>query len=285
MTLVFGSTGFLGKTFFLEPVPPNLIAADRGRYDFSKPLTPAFLDFLTSSRAKSAIILTAISSPDDCLQDPAYSEAVNVAGTVALLKELKARKIKPVFFSTDHVFDGEQGNYREDDAYTPVTLYGRQKVRTEMFIRETFSDYLILRTSKQVAMRVDDKNTLSEMALKLLAGAKIRCATDNWVAPSFVEDIALITLQALAANLCGVFHIAPEAQYSRLELGHLIADSVGASHSLVEPCSIKDFRFLEIRPPRCTLDGAKLREVLGFTMTTLQEGLRKLSAQLPFSPR
>jgi dTDP-4-dehydrorhamnose reductase len=274
-TLIFGVTGFLGRTFFTGP-SPGLIPVDRHRYDFSQGPTRDFSNFLRASNATSAIVTAAVSSPDACLENPSRSEAVNVTGTLELFRQLKELRIKPVFFSTDHVFNGEQGNYREDDAYSPITLYGRQKVAAETFVRENFTDFLILRTSKQVAMRVDPQNSLSEMALKLRAGLPIRCATDNWLAPSFVEDIVKITTGALQAGLTGVFHVAPEQQVSRLELGFLVADCMAASRELVEACSMKDFNFPEVRPPRCTLDGSKLRAALGIAITPLTEGLREL---------
>ena len=101
-------------------------------------------------------------------------------------------------------------------------------------------------------MRVDAKNTLSELALKLRAGQSIRCATDSWIAPAFVEDIVAITRQAL--QLKGIYHIAPARHYTRLELGLAIAESVGAAKDLVQPCSIKEFNFPEVRPPQSSED-------------------------------
>lgn len=279
-SLVFGSTGFLGETFFKKS-SPNLSAVPRSQYDFTQPIPAQLHSLLERSSGTAGLILTAISSPDECLRDPVVSQAVNVTGTMDLLKEYKRHAIKPVFFSSDHVFDGIKGNYREADAYGPITLYGRQKMQTETFIRENFSDFLILRTSKQVAMRVDSRNTLSEMALLLKAAKPIRCATDNWIAPSFVEDIRHMTLNAVKLGLSGIFHVAPNEEYSRLELGHHIADCLGVTHELVHPCSILDFKFLEVRPPHCTLDGSHLRKTLDYKMTSLFDGLGQLKAILP----
>jgi dTDP-4-dehydrorhamnose reductase len=274
-TLIFGSTGFLGATFFIDP-PPEFIAVPRQRFDFTKPITSEFREFLHNSEASSAIILSAISSPDECWRDPVGSDDVNTAGTIALCEELKKLGIKPVFFSTDHVFDGVRGQYHEGDRYNPITLYGRQKMATELHIRENFTDYLIMRTSKQVAMRMDKRNTLSESVQLLLQDKPIRCATDNWLSPAFVEEIVEMTMIALQSGLSGIYHIAPKPEYSRLELGRLIADAVGADHTLVVPCSISDFNFPEVRPTRCTLDGSKLRMALQYKMMDIDVGLKRL---------
>lgn len=274
--LIFGSTGFLGKTFFARDFARPLVAMNRQAYDFTRPITPELREKLRASDASTAIILTAISGLDECRQNPSESQAVNVTGTVALLKELKAHNIKPVFFSTDYVFDGQRGMYREGDPTHPVTIYGQHKVQTENFLRENFAKHLILRTSKQVAMRIDSKNLLSELAIKLRAGQKIRCANDNWIAPVFVEDIVQMTLQSIDKGLNGTFHIAAEKPCTRFELGLAIADSVGASRALVESCSILDLKFAEIRPPHCTLDSRELRSRLDFELTSISAGLQTM---------
>ena len=89
-----------------------------------------------------------------------------------------------------------------------------------------------------------------------------------------------MTMIALQSGLSGVYHIAPKPEYSRHELGLLIADAVGADHSLVIPCSIRDFNFPEVRPTRCTLDGSKLRMALQYKMMDIDMGLKKLVSVL-----
>jgi dTDP-4-dehydrorhamnose reductase len=277
--LVFGTTGFLGKTFFLEPTD-SLIPINRKLHDFTQPINDECAKTLEHSRATAAIITTAMSSPDECLKNPELSENINVTGTIALLNALKKLKIKPVFFSTDHVFDGQRGLFTESDDYCPITLYGRQKTRTETYIRENFSDYLILRTSKQIAMRVDPKNILSELGAKLRAGQVIRCATDSWITPAFVEDIVKTTLALIEMDAAGIFHVAPDSALSRFELGLKLARAFDVSPELVRACSMADFNLPEARPPRCTLNGAKLRDSVGVRMKDVDSGIVDLRKRL-----
>lgn len=276
--LVIGSTGFLGQNFknltppsWAEPFFSNRKIVDLG-LDFSNSLAA----HLRENNYDSAIITAAIASPDECRKHPEFSHQVNVTGTTQLFKLLKEFGVKPVFFSTDHVYDGIKGAYDETDSYHPITMYGRQKVEAEIFLRENFSDYLILRTSKQVSTYIAPKNILSEMALKLKSGENIRCATDQWVAPAFVEDIVALTWKAIESKLSGPYHIAPAKEYSRLELGVICADQLDFDRKQVIPCSIKDFQFAEVRPPRCTLNGGKIVSALKYKMMSLEEGLQKL---------
>lgn len=278
-TLLIGSTGFLGQTFKRE-FPDRIIAVGRDHVDLTKDFEPELQALIAEHNPDSAIITAAFSKPDVCKTDPEGSRAVNVTGTIKLLENLRRSSVKPVFFSTDHVFNGQKGHYKEDDPYSAVTVYGKQKVETEQYIRDHFRHSLILRTSKQVAMRVDPMNNLSEMALKLKAGQPIKCAFDSWLSPSFVEDIARVTMALLDKPASGIYHISSSRDYTRLELGEMVAQEMGVPMELVQKCSIEDFKFAEIRPPKCILDGSKLERELGYAPTPLKDGIRRVLASI-----
>lgn len=283
---VFGPTGFLGRTFFEDFHHGfQLVAFDRRVVDLTRTFELHLGDIFKRNTFSAAIVCAAISSPDECKVQPELSEQVNVDGTIRLFKVLRDFGIKPIFFSTDHVYDGQKGLYNENDAYSPITKYGEQKVKAEGFLRENFDDFLILRTSKQVSTRFDKKNVLAEMALKLLNDQTIRCATDQSISPIFVEDIVQMTLEALRRDLSGPLHLAPPNIWSRLELGLRIARFLNVPEEMVEPCSIKDFKFAEIRPPKCTLDSSLLQRLLKPSFTKLEDGLRQLTSRLRLSPK
>ncbi len=292
--LLIGSTGFLGSSFAFLGAPDDVsvLPVTRQIFDFTNPENLSELEgVIEKNRPSAAIVTASIASPDEALKNPELSDLVNVTGTIRLFKFLKAAYVKPVFYSTDHVYDGQKGHYDESDSYCPVTLYGRQKVLAEESLKSQFSDYLILRTSKQVATRVDKKNILSEMLLKLLDDQEIRCATDHWIAPSFVEDIVPMTYAAIEQNLSGPFHVAPESEYSRIEIGRLLAGFLDERLSpevsfekLVKPCSIQDFKFLEVRPPKCTLNGSKLQNAVGHKMMDLREGISRTFEAIATQP-
>ncbi len=276
---VIGSTGFLGGTFFEKSHSGvELIPVDRKTADLTKNFELHLSDFFKRNPVQAAIITSAISSPDECKANPELSHKVNVDGTIRLFKLLKGLGIKPVFFSTDHVYDGQKGNYNEGDPYSPVTVYGQQKTQAENFLREHFDEFLILRTSKQVSTRIDRKNILSEMTVRLLTGRTIRCATDHSIAPIFAEDVVTITLDAVRKGLSGPLHLAPPQTYTRLELGHAVADALSTPRTLVEPCSIHDFKFLETRPPFCTLDSSLLQKFLNPKFIDLKDGIARIVA-------
>ena len=65
----------------------------------------------------------------------------NVLGTRALA----SLGIPIIYISTDYIFDGEDGNYKEDDIPYPVNFYGLSKLLGEYEVQNT--EHRIIRTS------------------------------------------------------------------------------------------------------------------------------------------
>lgn len=275
--LLFGGTGFLGRTFLAQGLAGQSIS--RSIFDFGKPQAHDLKPYL-AMKPKAAFITAAISNPDTCKVRSDLSEQVNVVGTIELLKILRDEHITPIFYSSDHVFDGKKGFYEETDPVCPITLYGEQKVLVETFLRNEFDEYLIFRTSKQIATRVDPRNSVSDIGLRLLAGETVPLASDQRMAPTFVEDICFISKSAVERGLSGLFHLAPLKDYSRYELGVMVAEALKLPKEKVKPCSMADFKFVEVRPPLCTLNGNKLKTLLNYRLTPLKVGLEELAKNL-----
>ena len=52
-------------------------------------------------------------------KDIGSSIDTNVIGTANIVKKCSERNIKLIFFSTNYVYPGTRGNYKEDDALSP----------------------------------------------------------------------------------------------------------------------------------------------------------------------
>ena len=88
----------------------------------------------------------AFTSPPRCDQDPARAMAVNIAGTANVVRLCLERGIRLAYISTDYVFDGERGRYKEDDPVSPVNKYAWSKLGGECAVR-MLEGALIIRTS------------------------------------------------------------------------------------------------------------------------------------------
>ena len=77
---------------------------------------------------------------------PLSAHQVNVEGTLNLLSNAESRGCHFIFLSTDFIFDGSRGMYREEDAASPVNFYGKTKLEAEEAVREYPHPWAIVRT-------------------------------------------------------------------------------------------------------------------------------------------
>ena len=116
-------------------------------------ITRAQLDLLDFAAVECAMLqdspsliihCAAVSTVADAKANPALAKQVNVELTRFLAG--LAANIPFVFFSTDLIFDGRQGNYRETDLANPLHLYGETKAEAERLVLRN-PRHLVLRTS------------------------------------------------------------------------------------------------------------------------------------------
>ncbi len=69
---------------------------------------------------------------------------LNIIGTANLVKACSERNIKIIFFSTNYVYPGKKGNYKENDALLPWNNYGWSKLGAESAV-QMYKNSLIIR--------------------------------------------------------------------------------------------------------------------------------------------
>ena len=114
----------------------------------------------------------------------------NIVGTCNILSCCSEKKIKLVYISTDHVFDGEKGDYTNFDYVNPVSKYAKSKTAGE-FAVQMYDNSLIIRTSFF-------GNTFPhEIAFY-----------DQWSTKDYIDIMAPKILEVCLSNLFGIFHCA-----------------------------------------------------------------------------
>ena len=155
--------------------------------------------------------------------------AVNVTGTENIAKAAAGRRL--VYISTDYVFDGERGNYTEEDTPNPQNYYALTKLMGEAVIKQ-YPNTLIIRTAFK-------KNGPWPYE---------KAFTDQWTSHEFVSTLAPEILQAaLMTDLKGIVHIAGQRK-TMYDLARRASPDVGKM-------SIRD---ASVKLPRDTsLDSSK----------------------------
>ena len=107
--------------------------------------TKSIEKYLKKNKPKILIHLAALSRPMN-IHDNDISKSIdlNVIGTANVVKICSKLKIKLIYFSTNYVYEGKNGNYKETDPVLPVNNYAWSKLGGESSV-QMYKNSLILR--------------------------------------------------------------------------------------------------------------------------------------------
>jgi len=197
---------------------------------------------LDKSGYKAALILAGITNIAECEKNKEKSRKVNVDGTLELIKQLVSIGIKPMFFSSDAVFDGEEGLYKDDSTPNPINEYGRQKYAIEKEMKNICKDeeYLIVRLPKVFSTDRGDGTIFDEMASAFISGGTVRAAYDQIFSPIFILDVIEIVTALQMKNITGIVNVTSGEVWSRYNLALALAKVMGVNKTQVEKISLDD---------------------------------------------
>ena len=209
-------------------------------------------------KIKPDIILhtAAYTDVDGCEKDKKVAYSINVIGTKNLAESAEGIGAKFVYVSTDYVFNGEKGLYKENDATDPIDYYGLTKLEGEIVVTRTCSNYIITRTS---VIYGSNKNNFVTWAINMLKnGEQINIVTDQFVSPTLNIDLSEQLLELIECDESGVFHTSGRERISRFDFVKLVAGVFGFENSLINPVEMNDMKWLAVRPRDSSLDISKI---------------------------
>ena len=159
-------------------------------------------------------------APDFLPDEPAtviFTSAVEMSETTekvqAAMQRLLARlkNHRFVYLSSDGIFDGTKGNYREEETPYPKTQYGRNLLACETLVRRELENYFILRPSYIYGV-VDGKldSRLDDVRKRLLANEEVVGFHDMYKSPLGVGQLAQAIVDLAASDFTGTLHVAGE---------------------------------------------------------------------------
>lgn len=265
MVWVTGAGGLIGS--WLVHLAPQYATRWRAR-----PLLRTELDLRQTEQVRrlfkrekpSAIIhCAALSRSKDCQAAPALARTLNIDVT-AMLVELAA-EIPLVFFSTDLVFDGRQGNYNESSAVNPLSVYAETKAAAEKLVLANPKN-IVVRTSLNAGPSPQGDRGFDEQLIRAWrAGETLKLYTDEFRSPIAAEATARAVWELLDGDRSGLFHLAGAEKLSRWQIGQLAAASRPDLVARFEPCSLKEYTGAP-RSPDTSLNCSKIQSLLSFQL-------------------
>jgi dTDP-4-dehydrorhamnose reductase len=272
-TFVFGCTGFVGKALLyalrvLYPDTHGSSSKNTGNHYYVNFLNPDISHLnLAQQGYTSAVICSAITSVEQCEKDPDVSSKVNLYGTLEIIRQLINLGIKPVFLSSDYVFDGQTGNYTDTSAVKPINLYGKQKAAVESEIPSLCgNNFLILRLSKLYS--IESNSFLQPIINNLLIGKQISAAYDQIFSPTLIDDVIRVLLLLLQDNCSGIFNVCAPDALSRYDIALQIAHACNVSTDLIRRISIDNIREPFRRPHNTSMVCNKLESIVNYPFSS-----------------
>ena len=220
----------------------------------------------------------ALTDVDRCEVDKDLAYKINVEGTKIIVETARKLNSFLIYISSDYVFNGSKGMYKEDDETNPVNYYGYTKLLGEKYCQ----DFCIVRTcviygAKPASGKV---NFTLWLINKLEKGESVRIVTDQYITPTLNTNLAKMLLEIAERKLKGVFHLAGATRVSRFEFAKEIARVFGLDDSLIIPSRMDEINWIAKRPRDSSLDVSKAAKYLNEKPYDLMKALKILKSEM-----
>ena len=209
----------------------------------------------------------AYTAVDQAEDEPDLAHAVNATAVGALGKASAERGVAIVHLSTDYVFDGQKtGPYTEDDAPSPLGVYGATKLAGERALAAANERHIVLRVSWVFGSL---GRSFVDTILRLAKERDELTVVDDQVgAPSpagaIADAIRRIAGRALAHEVWGTYHYSTKPPLSWCAFARRIVDYAVAAELLdkrpvIRPIKSDEWPTKAPRPANSRLDSTRLQ--------------------------
>ena len=294
--LLTGSNGLLGQKIIYAlrgNKNVNLIATSKGAnrthakdgyvYEELDITNEKRIDELFLKHKPSCIINTAaMTNVDQCEKEKEDCVKMNVDAVRFLINACEKYNSHVVHLSTDFVFDGEHGPYKEDDETNPLSYYAWSKLESEKIIQQSKIAWAIIRTI--IIYGVVDDNQRSNVVLwtknSLEQKKQINVISDQYRSPTLAEDLADACVNAAIKKATGIYHVSGSELMSILESVNMVADFFKLDKSYIHPVTSAGLNQIAKRPPVTGFIIDKAIRELDYKPHSFLEGLQIVKEQL-----
>jgi len=294
--LITGSNGLLGQklvSLFLKKHIYEVFAFSRGKN--RNVLTEGYVyydvdvtDFnrlnILLNEVQPTVILNAaaMTNVDECEDKRSECHLINVELVAQLVKWSKEYKVHLVHISTDFIFDGKKGPYKENDQPNPLGYYGQTKLESEELIIKSNISHTILRTI--LVYGSVDNMSRSNIVLWIKGALEnkkeVTIIDDQFRMPTLVDDLAQACFLAVEQRAQGVFNVSSNTLLSIYEIAFEIAKVFDLDSTYIKRISTKQLNQRAKRPPITGFILDKSVKKLGLPSYSFSERLQVFKNQL-----
>jgi dTDP-4-dehydrorhamnose reductase len=290
--LITGANGMLGSTLTEQLLKTNhqILATGKGisrcnHLKFNKISRYATLDILNSNDIKDTVAkfqpgaiihAAAMTQVDDCEQDKELCYSINTTASKQLMAEAQKCGASFYYVSTDFVFSGEDGPYKETDKTGPVNYYGESKLDTEDALKASGINWCIIRTVLLYGKtdHISRSNFIYWVRDNLQAQKPIKVVNDQIRTPTYIQDLAAGIIKAVELQARGIYHISGNDTLTPYEMAIQVADCLNLDKQLISPVDASTFTQVGRRPQKTGFYINKATEDLGYQPTEFKKALK-----------
>jgi dTDP-4-dehydrorhamnose reductase len=277
--VIVGAGGRLGAALTREyGMDFNVVGFNHAQLDLGKP--EQMRETLGGLEFDALINTAAQTNVDRCETHPEEAFALNGEAPKILAEICAAKKARFVHVSTDYVFDGEKREpYTEEDAATPVSVYGKSKRAGEARALEANERALMVRVSWVFG---PDRPSFIDWALnQAREHDEVKAIADKWATPTYTLDLAqlLRPLFLEQKKVSGILHLANAGEcswqaYAQWGLECCRAEGIALKARTIGASSLSEMKsFIAKRPVYSVLSTAKYEALTGIAPRPWQEAV------------
>ena len=294
--LITGSNGLLGQKLLHKLRVDNtikLIATSKGENRISKKNGYTYFDLditkehvvaqlIASEKPQVVINTAAMTNVDLCEEKKEACDSLNVNAVQYLSVACQQIDAHLIHISTDFIFDGEDGPYKEEDKPNPLSYYGLSKLKSENIVKESDCNWTILRTI--IVFGVGENLSKSNIVLwakgALEKDEPLNIIDDQFRAPTLAEDLADACILAATKKAYGIFNASGKDIMSIYEIVERIAKHYRNTTKNLNKISTATLNQKAGRPPKTGFILDKAINELGYNPHSFEECLTIIDEQL-----
>lgn len=233
-------------------------------------------------KPEAVVHTAAMTNVDKCELEKRLAWKINVEGTVNIAKACKKHSSFLIYISTDYVFNGAKGLYRETDETVPINYYGLTKLKAEEAVKNLTDQYCIARASVIYGSTpaIGKINFALWLLNRLKRKEKVKIVTDQWNSPTLNTSLANMILEVLEKRATGIFHLAGATRLSRYVFAKYIAETFHLEKNLLIPISFKELYWVAKRPEDSSLNVDKAHQTLRSKPMKIHLALEKMKKEM-----
>tara|TARA_B100000035_G_C20986382_1_gene548019 strand:+ start:441 stop:1331 length:891 start_codon:yes stop_codon:yes gene_type:complete len=193
------------------------------------------------------LILAAVGNPNWISENKNEAYKINVDATKSLINQISKFKSKIYFMSSVEVFDGGHEKIVESMEPNPLNFYGKTKLIIENYLKESYSNYHIIRTGWNTGINSSSRCVI-KMTYETLLKKDAKMAFDNSFTITHVDDLVSAIEEIIFSNKKRIVHLCCQESITRTKLADaIIYQSKNGKIMNYKECQFSDIVYTEPR--------------------------------------